>query len=601
MTRRKADKNTGVHRAGARRRCLVALFCAMATALAACGGLPTDATPRAGKPVLGQPRQGIEVFPEEPREEAGPEQIVRGFLLANVRFNDSHEVARAYLTDDLATEWVPTSNILIYTGDYDLTNPADGTVEATVKVQGMLDGDGRLTQASAGSSQNEQFGLTQVDGQWRIDAFPEDFGLWLSAPAFNAQYGTAAINYLSTDGTAFVPETRWFSRDDGLPTALARALLAPVPPYLEDAVVTGATEGANLVAGAVPVDPATGTATVNLQGAGITEDPERVRALYAQFFKTLSQAPGVRDVQLQINGQPLPAPGVSGPLTSLDEVGMAGEPEPTDYAVLRVGETLTPVDPLNYALRDVDPAQAGALDLPDVSQKWIDLAMKPAANQFAGVDEARNTLWRRVGTQEVERTDIGTHLSAPSFDGLDSLWVSGDSASGPQVWAIDTREGVGAPATPMEADWLERGSTVEAFTVAPDGQRAALIIREGTTARLFLSGIIRDQQGRPTGLTAPRRIATTLESVTSVSWGSPEELAVLGRQAADDEDRPHLVLIGGWIEPLRPEADAQKIVAMPTTLGDKLAVVTGEGQVYTREGSGWFPYRNGDDLIVPTG
>lgn len=601
MTRRKADKNTGVHRAGARRRCLVALFCAMATALAACGGLPTDATPRAGKPVLGQPRQGIEVFPEEPREEAGPEQIVRGFLLANVRFNDSHEVARAYLTDDLATEWVPTSNILIYTGDYDLTNPADGTVEATVNVQGVLDGEGRLTQASAGSSQNEQFGLTQVDGQWRIDAFPEDFGLWLSAPAFNAQYGTAAINYLSTDGTAFVPETRWFSRDDGLPTALARALLAPVPPYLEDAVVTGATEGANLVAGAVPVDPATGTATVNLQGAGITEDPERVRALYAQFFKTLSQAPGVRDVQLQINGQPLPAPGVSGPLTSLDEVGMAGEPEPTDYAVLRVGETLTPVDPLNYALRDVDPAQARALDLPDVSQKWIDLAMKPAANQFAGVDEARNTLWRRVGTQEVERTDIGTHLSAPSFDGLDSLWVSGDSASGPQVWAIDTREGVGAPATPMEADWLERGSTVEAFTVAPDGQRVALIIREGTTARLFLSGIIRDQQGRPTGLTAPRRIATTLESVTSVSWGSPEELAVLGRQAADDEDRPLLVLIGGWIEPLRPEADAQKIVAMPTTLGDKLAVVTGEGQVYTREGSGWFPYRNGDDLIVPTG
>lgn len=601
MTRRKADKNTGVHRAGARRRCLVALFCAMATALAACGGLPTDATPRAGKPVLGQLRQGIEVFPEEPREEAGPEQIVRGFLLANVRFNDSHEVARAYLTDDLATEWVPTSNILIYTGDYDLTNPADGTVEATVKVQGVLDGEGRLTQASAGSSQNEQFGLTQVDGQWRIDAFPEDFGLWLSAPAFNAQYGTAAINYLSTDGTAFVPETRWFSRDDGLPTALARALLAPVPPYLEDAVVTGATEGANLVAGAVPVDPATGTATVNLQGAGITEDSERVRALYAQFFKTLSQAPGVRDVQLQINGQPLPAPGVSGPLTSLDEVGMAGEPEPTDYAVLRVGETLTPVDPLNYALRDVDPAQARALDLPDVSQKWIDLAMKPAANQFAGVDEARNTLWRRVGTQEVERTDIGTHLSAPSFDGLDSLWVSGDSASGPQVWAIDTREGVGAPATPMEADWLERGSTVEAFTVAPDGQRAALIIREGTTARLFLSGIIRDQQGRPTGLTAPRRIATTLESVTSVSWGSPEELAVLGRQAADDEDRPLLVLIGGWIEPLRPSADAQKIVAMPTTLGDKLAVVTGEGQVYTREGSGWFPYRNGDDLIVPTG
>ncbi len=575
-------------------------MCAMTMALAACGGLPTDGTPRAGEAVLGQPRQVIEVFPEEPGVGQGPEQIVRGFLLANVSFNDSHEVARAYLTDTLATEWVPTSHILIYTG-YSLTSPTDGTVSAQVSVQGALDGDGLLNEASAGSSRNEEFGVTQVDGQWRINSFPEDFGLWLSVSAFEAQYGTAAINYLSPDRASFVPETRWFSRDDGLPTALARALLAPVPPYLKDAVVTEATEGTNLVAGAVPVDPATGTATVNLQGAGITEDPAAVRSLYAQFFQTLTQAPGVRDVQLQINGQPLPAPGVQGPVSSLEEVNMAPAPDPPTYAVLRVGETLTPVDPANYALRDVKSEQAEALDLPTVPRKWLDLAMTPETGQFAGVDMTRSTLWRRVGTQEIERTDIGTQLSEPSFDGLNSLWVAGRSSTGPQVWAIDTRDGVGALATPMDADWLQRGSTVEAITVAPDGQRAALIIREGATAHLFLSGIIRDERGRPTGLTAPRDIAPTLESVTGVSWGSPEDLAVLGHQAADDEDRPHLVSIGGWIEPLRPEEDAQKFVAMPTVIGYELAIVTGDGRVYTQEGTGWFPYRNGDDVIVPTG
>ncbi len=601
MTFRDRGRTTGPKTAVPRRHWWVALLGVLVLVLSACGGLPTDATPRAGEPVLGQPRQVIEVFPEGPGLGAGPEQIVSGFLLANVSFNDSHEVARAYLTDALATEWVPTSNVLIYTGDYALNSPSDGTVDARVNVQGALDGEGRLTQAAAGSSRDEEFGLTQIDGRWRIDSFPEDFGLWLSATAFRAQYRTAAINYLTSGGDAFVPETRWFSQDDGLPTALARALLAPVPPYLKGAVATGAAEGTNLVAGAVPVDPATGTATVNLQGAGVTDDPAQVRALYAQFFETLTQAAGVRDVQLQINGQPLPAPGVSGPVTSLDQVGMVAPAEPLGYAVLRVGEALTPVDPVNYALRDLDSVQALALDLPTVPRKWVDLAMKPEAGQFAGVDEARGTLWRRIGSEEVERTDIGTQLSAPSFDGLGSLWVAGRSAIGPQIWAIDTGEGVGALAAPVEADWLERGSTVEAIVVAPDGQRAALIVGDGGTTRLALTGIVRDEQGRPTGLTSPQAIAPTLESVAGVSWGSPEVLAVLGRQVADIEDRPHLVEIGGWLEPLRVEAGAQKFVAMPTGASYEVAIVTAEGRVYTREGSGWFPYRNGDDVIVPTG
>lgn len=578
---------------------LVALTCLLALVLAACGGLPTDETPRAGEPVLGQPRQVIELAPEEPGVGDGPEQIVRGFLLANVSFNDSHEVARSYLTDTLATEWVPTSNVLIYS-DYSLTSPTGGTVSASVTVEGDLDGEGRLQEATSGSSKNEEFGVTQVDGQWRINSFPEDFGLWLSYNAFNTQYVTAEINYLSADRAAFVPDTRWFSRDDGLPTALARALLAPVPPYLKDAVVTEATEGTNLVAGAVPVDPATGTATVNLQGAGITADPEKVRSLYAQFFKTLTQDPAVQDVQLQINGQALPAPGVDGPVTSLAEVGMRPAPDPATYAVLRVGDTLTPVDPADYALRDVESEQTLDLDLPPVSRKWVDLAIEGETGQLAGVDTTRGTLWRRVGDEEIERTDIGTQLSPPSFDRLNSLWIGGRSTTGPAVWAIDTRDGIGALATPMDADWLERGSTVEAVVVAPDGQRAALIVREGANARLLLAGITRNQQGRPTGLTAPSDIAPTLESVSTVSWGSPREVAVLGRQAEDEEDRPHRVPLGGWVDPLRLEAGAEEFVAMPTALGYEVAIVTGEGRVYTKEGEGWFPYRNGDDVIVPT-
>lgn len=604
-------------RTQAPRRWGLAVLCAVLIALAGCGGLPTNDTPRAGEPVLGQPRQVIQVRPEGPALEATPEQIVRGFLLANVSFVDSHEVARAYLTSELASSWVPTSQILIYPRDYELRETGNGSVEAEAPVEGILDGDGRLSQPSSQGTRTQQFGVTQVGGQWRISEFPDDFGLWLSVNAFEAQYSTASINYLALSRDEFVPETRWFSRDEGLPTALARALLAPVPTYLADAVRTGVSEETNLVAGAVPLDPATGTATVNLQGAGLTEDPAQVRALYAQFFSTLSQAAGVRSVELQINGQPLTAAGFSGPVSSLEQVGMSdSDPVPT-YAVLRVGQTLTAVDPGNYALRDL-PREAREeldLDLPAISTRWMDVAMDKSGAQFAGVDATRSVLWRRAGEDQVERGDIGEDLSAPDFDGYDSLWVAGRSATGPRVWAIDTAEGISSLARPVAAPWLEPQMRIQSFDVAPGGQRALIVVQDpgadedsvvaeesdSVTTSVLLSGIVRDQLGRPTGLNEPRAIAPTIESVADVSWASQDSLALLGQQESDDEDQPYLLPIGSWLQPLQVEPGARAFVGMPTGEGYKLALVTDDGRVLTPEGAGWFPYRNGDDLIVPSG
>ncbi|MGC1207392.1 MAG: LpqB family beta-propeller domain-containing protein [Ornithinimicrobium sp.] len=602
-------------RATAPRRWALAALCGVLIALAGCGGLPTNETPRAGEPVLGQPRQVIQVRPEGPAEDATPEQIVRGFLLANVSFADSHEVARAYLTSSLATSWVPTSQILIYPGDYELRDAGEGVIEATVPVRGELDGEGRLSQPESDGTRNQQFGVTQVGGQWRISEFPEDFGLWLSVNAFKTQYLTASINYLTPDQDEFVPETRWFSREEGLPTALARALLAPVPTYLADAVYTGVTPETNLVAGAVPVDPATGTATVNLQGAGLTEDPEQVRALYAQFFSTLSQAAGVRDVELQINGQPLAAPGVSGPVGSLEQVGIV-DPDPVpSFAVLRVGQTLTAVDPRSFDLRDVpqDTLAELDLDLPAIATRWVDLAMDISGTQFAGVDADHGILWRRVGGDQVEKPDIGEDLSPPAFDGEDSLWVAGRSASGPRIWAIKASDGISSLARPVDAPWLEPQMRIQSLSVAPDGQRALIVVQdpgadagsdsqddsETATTRVLITGIVRDELGRPTALNPPRTVAPTIRSLQDVSWASQDSLALLGQQESDDEDRPYLLPIGGWLDPLQVESGAQTFAGMPTGEGYKLAMVTDDGQVYTREGMGWFSYRNADDLIVP--
>ncbi len=569
--------------------------------LAGCGGLPTDDTPRQGEPVLGQPKQVIQVRPEGPQQSANPEQIVRGFLLANLSFADSHEVARAYLTEELASSWVPTNQVLIHTSDYDLSPGEEGVIDVTATMEGVLDAEGELTPLPQDTIRTESFTLEEVKGQWRISAFPADFGLWLSSTAFEAQFRTASVNYLSSGRDRLVPQTRWFSREEGLPTALARALLAPLPAYLDGAVLTGVAAETNLVGGAVPVDPGTGVATVNLQGPGLTEEPDQVRALYAQFTSTLLQAGGVRAVEIQINGQSLEVPGVRAPVTSLEGLDVDPVDNGPEFAVLRVGETLTAVDPGYYALRNLSADLQEALDLPSVAESWTDVALDATAQEFAAVDSTRGVLWRRTGGVEVERHDIGEDLSPPTFDRDGSLWVAGLSATGPQVWAIDSALGEDALARPMDADWLEAGAQIDAFTVAPDGQRAAIVIRSDDAQTLSLTGIVRDQEGDPTGLTPPKTITTTLTSLHTVSWASQESLVVLGQDADDEVDSPYQVPLGSWLQPLATEPGAVDFLGVPASDGFDLFLVTDEGRVYTPEGAGWYSYRNGDDLIVPPG
>lgn len=580
---------------------MTVLLVVLLAALVGCGGLPTDDSPRAGQPVLSQPRQEIQVRPEGPTRGATPEQIVRGFLLANIGFADGHEVARAYLTDSLASSWVPTDNIVIHTGEPELSSRGEDVVRAEVPVQGLLDSDGELTELADSGVRSEDFGLTQVDDQWRITEFPEDFGLWLSVSAFEAQYRTASVNYLSTVEDAFVPDERWFSRDDGLPTALARALLAPAPEYLDGVVKVTTGEGANLVAGAVPLDPATGTATVNLQGPGLTEEPEQVRDLYATFTSTLGQAAGVRSVEIQINGQPLTGPGIAEPVQSAEDLGFTTLRPGPRFAALRIAENLTAVDPDDYALRNLPTEDQDALELPQVDPRWVDLEMNVAADEFAAVSATRDVLWRRSNGTEVESPDIGEALTGPAFDGFGSLWLAGRSVGGPRVWTVDSRDDASPLATPMETDWLEPQMTVDALAVAPDGHRMVLVISEGQEQRVALTGVLRDQDGRPFALTTPQTLAPTLQTLESVTWASQDSLALVGRGPGDEMDTPYLLPMGGWLRPLAVQGGAIELLGVPTVTGFDLFLVTDEGRVYTPEGANWYSYRNADDLVVPAG
>lgn len=571
--------------------------------LPACTGLPTDEEPRAGRPVVGAPLQDIEALPEGPSPGDSEQDIVRGFLQANQSFADGHEIARTYLADELASSWVPTDYVLVHTGEVEIETLADGEVDTSVEARGELTDDRRLTEFSSGTRRSGEFGLTQVQGQWRIDEFPEDFGLWLSETEFGSEFRTASIRYVSPVQDVFVPDVRWFPREEGLPTALARALLEPVPDELEGAVTTAVPQGTELIGGAVPVDQASGTATVNLSGPGTAEDTELASLLWAQFTSTLMQAGGVRQVDLQVNGQPVTLPDREGPLASTEELGYSTASPEIPVVLLRTGADLTAVDPDNYALRDVDPDDVAVPELPTVAEAWTDLATNIALSEFAAVSSDGTTLWRWRPDEEVRRSDIGTELTAPHFDSTGSLWLAGRSATGPRVWAISTGGELTAVADRVALDWLPRDTTISEIQVSPDAQRAVLVLRDELSGvqTLALTGIVRDREGDPVGLTEPRPVADRLVGVEDVTWDSTTSLLVVGVSDGDDSARPYRMAIDGWLQSLPAEPGAVGLRAVPRGEGSVPVLLTEDGGVFTQEGVGWTSYRNAADLIVPLG
>lgn len=570
--------------------------------LSACAGLPTGQNVERGLPVQGAPIQEVQALPVGPEEDASSEQIVSSFLRASGSFADDHEVARSFLTADLARQWRPTSQVLVYDGEPQLTSVGGNVVQAEVSVRGTVNEHGYLVEEPRGTTQTHRFSMEQVGGQWRIGTFPDNAGVWLEEGTFELRYAPFAIHYVTPSSGLLVPDVRWFPRGDGLPTSLATAQIGPVPDYLAGAATTGITEELHLVASAVPVDPATATATVELRGLALGTAAIQQKELFAQFAQTLKQAPGVSSVLIRGAGRPLQVEGVDNPITDVASTGFEPAALSVPFGLLRTRVDLGPVMPQHYQLQDDRTADAEGL--PTVPIRWQQLAADATAQEFAGTSSVDGSvLWRWRGGVETTMEGIGEQLTAPSFDRSDGLWVAGQATAGPRVWVIARREPLSrAVARPVETPWLEEPMQVTDFRVAADDQRALIVVEDPETgeAQVGVTGIVRDTDGRATSLTEPSWVGPTLTHVTSAVWASQTELFVLGRQSTDTADRPFIVNLGGWLEPLRRVPEATQVRAVPSEDSQPtLLVLSEQGRIYTQDRNDWGIGRNGDDVIIP--
>lgn len=591
-----------------RLRALAAALAATA-GLAACSGqLPTQPAPERGLPVSVQTRPDVERFLSQPQPGASRTEVVRGFLQANVGFADEGEVTRSYLTHQLAREWVPTQDILVYDGTPEVVEEPGGAVRVDVQVVGRIDAQGRLVEQTGGRGAAQSFSLQKVDQEWRISGFPEGFGLWLSRTDLEQSFRPTTLYYLNPQSRSFVPEVRWLAQGEGRATALVRAQLAPLPTHLEGAVRSPGAEGVQLASTSVPVDPATGHAVVSLSGPGLAADETLTTALQAQLAHALLGLSGVTRVQVQLAGQALSLPDQEGEegITTLTELPYTDVERRVDMLLLRTGERFTPVDPSYSSLRNLPADRGGDLDLPRLDEGWMGVAATADLRDLAAVSTDRTSLWRWTQGEEHTNPGIGDELTPPAVDPLDGFWVGGLSRStgAPRVWVSD--RATPSTARPLDTPWLHERDRLQSLSVSPDGSRALLIVGEtgAERRRLLLCGVERDGSGAVVGLTPGVALAPTLDDVLSARWATSGDVYLVGRRADDPRMRAFSLRVGEWLTPMG-SGDALSpvdVLAIPRGTGAEPIARTADGRFHVTEGSqGWAPARNGDEIVVPGG
>ena len=184
--------------------------------------------------------------------------------------------------------------------------------------------------------------------------------------------------------------------------------------------------GTRLTVDAVPVD--SGVATVDLTATKPGGDPVRRQNLWAQFVATLSQVPEVDRVALKVEGSDLDLPGLEKAPASLADLGFPQTTAaPPGQPVVRTNGELFTVDPARIGEdRDAGPARRRATPA-SIAPGWVWLAVSRDGKEMAAVGGDRAELARWREGRQIRVPSFATHLTRPTYDTHDFLWVGGQT------------------------------------------------------------------------------------------------------------------------------------------------------------------------------
>ena len=582
------------------RRRVPAVLAAVVTAaaLAGCAGIPTSGSVRQGRP-LQLERQDVVVpfIAEGPVAGATAVQVVQGFLRASADFRGDHKVAREYLTGGAAQRWRPAAGTIVHDGGAPpgVEEGDDGTVVAQVTEVARIDPEGSFRRTPGSPDLTRTFRLEREDGEWRIAEL--DDGLVLSQLDVDQTFRQVSLYFLSPSRNSLVPDTVLVPELPGLTTKVVSRLLRGPTSDLRGAVLTAFPQGTQLEVQAVPVSD--GVATVSLDDAVLSADPDAREQMSAQIVWTLKQLGSqINRVRITAGGddpfvQGVPQDQDANSWLTYDPDGFGGSPSLYAVRGSQVGRIIEGTfQPLT------GPAGIGDVPVrtPAVSLDTTELAA-------VSPDGTVLSTGRIAADGTFSPVLAGGDLSQPSWDPLGNLWVV-DRSTG----RLLLLPGGAAPALVVEVPRLAGAGRLSQVVVSRDGARVAMVYGRGRAARLTLGSVTGIEDLEPDATDTPRvavrglrEILPQVRGVRDVAWTDATTVTVLGSLDGAPVT-PFTTSTDGYdVVSVEPQADLVSIAAAPLSAeSGPLIGATADGELrqYT-SGRGWIGLGEGSDPAYP--
>ena len=485
-----------------RARRVSAIAAAAVLILTGCSTVPTTGPVNTGLGNLAQAEQFVQFDPEGPVPGATQEEIVRGFVNAASSVTDDYSVARSFLTPEYASQWDPTSGIMIDESSRPFETDGDEVAMLSVTQVARVDGFGVLDIEPSRRSTQLRFELERSGNEWRIRSAPN--GIVLDRNTFVAVWSPYPVYFPS--GSEFVPEYRWFPSRTSLPNRLVASLLRGPSPRMEGRVTTAFAQGTSLVSGGVTV--VDDFAEVRVSRTLGTVDAEHRITMEKQLSYTLAGVGTLKSFTLGFD----------------NAVFATGSIEPYESRGATVREPLVTVGGVTGKLRE--DGSLAKVPLSDTIARFdsLTVAMHPDLSQAAML-----TLDGVVHANEARAAlvDSRDQLLPPSIDPLDYVWSASTVAGEPVRVTSGTEDDAAVRSTDLVLPDIGTHRVVAA-RVSPDGSRLALLVPSAEGAEIHITVIQRDSTGRPVGLGAQTQVlAWSTGSPMDLDWIDDTRVAML--------------------------------------------------------------------------
>jgi hypothetical protein len=549
----------------------------VAFALTACAGIPTAGPVQQG-PVNAPPDDDriIRVIANPPREDMTPAEIVRGFQEATASPDVRYETARLYLTPEARNVWDPSFGVKIYDATGLTLTPTASSVDAAGRMAGTIGSTGEYNVAAPGTKLTTSYGMSKVDGQWRISAPPN--GLVLGAADIERGYRSYNLYFFTRDFSTLVPDPVTVPlTGSGLPTLLVRTLVAGATPWIAPAVRTALPEGTKLSVDSVPVID--GVAQIDLTPEVLKADDPTRQKLSAQLVWTLRQLPDISAVQITVNGRPLPVPGVGAiqPITSWPLA------DPDALSTLALGHA---VDKRGLLTIGKDNEVSGIKTKPELVLPGVSLD----SSRVAGLSADRRTVYesRLVDGSTGVRRFVGRALSRPTWDRTGAFWVVDRG-----VGLVMVKDGKASAMPVAEMPTGVTDGDLISASVSRDGTRMALLVSRGTRVEPLVARV--ERVGDQIRVASPRRVESSLTEAVDLAWADADTLAVLGTSGASSLEVLLLDVGSSRLRRVGAPEDAVTLAAAP----NRPLLVGAAGTVFRGTGTTWARVTEAEYPVYP--